>query len=272
MKAIIQAAAEAIQASQAILIMTGAGMGVDSGLPDFRGDRGFWRAYPVYQELGLRFEELANPKWFREDPEFAWGFYGHRLNLYRRTQPHAGYGLMQRWIGEKDHFVFTSNVDSQFQKAGFDPERIFEVHGSLFWLQCTEDCREVWPAPEQAIALNPAESHALGPLPQCPSCGALARPNLLMFMDYGYISPRRDEQEARLDRFLERHRGKMVLIEIGAGTAVSTVRRMSNYLQENGSTLIRINPREAHGPRGTLSIEMPGLAALEAIDAQLGQQ
>ncbi len=62
-------------------------MGVDSGLPDFRGAEGFWRAYPVMAKLGLSFEEMANPAWFQTDPHLAWAFYGHRLNLYRRTQP-----------------------------------------------------------------------------------------------------------------------------------------------------------------------------------------
>ena len=52
-------------------------MGVDSGLPDFRGDRGFWKAYPPYAKLGLHFAEMANPRWFDSDPELAWGFYGH---------------------------------------------------------------------------------------------------------------------------------------------------------------------------------------------------
>src|SRR5690348_10067591 len=76
-------AARAIADADAMLIAAGAGMGVDSGLPDFRGPEGFWRAYPAFAALGLRFEEVANPSWFRRDPALAWGFYGHRLNLYR---------------------------------------------------------------------------------------------------------------------------------------------------------------------------------------------
>ena len=67
-------------------------MGVDSGLPDFRGDQSSWRAYPPYKKLGLNFIEMANPEWFSRDPRLGWGFYGHRLNLYRTTSPH------HRWI------------------------------------------------------------------------------------------------------------------------------------------------------------------------------
>jgi NAD-dependent SIR2 family protein deacetylase len=138
----IEQAARAVASADALLIAAGAGMGVDSGLPDFRGDQGFWRAYPPYQKLGLRFTALANPHWFASDPELAWGFYGHRLNLYRATQPHDGFRILLSWAQRMRHgaFVFTSNVDGQFQRAGFDLEQILEVHGSIDWMQCTGNC------------------------------------------------------------------------------------------------------------------------------------
>ncbi len=59
--------------ARALVVATGAGMGVDSGLPDFRGDQGFWNAYPVYERLGLSFVDAANPDPFDEDPAFGWG-------------------------------------------------------------------------------------------------------------------------------------------------------------------------------------------------------
>src|SRR5689334_6464116 len=70
----IESAAREIAAAEALLITAGAGMGVDSGLPDFRGVDGFWRAYPAFAKLGVRFEEMANPAWFGRDPSLAWGF------------------------------------------------------------------------------------------------------------------------------------------------------------------------------------------------------
>ena len=77
-------AAQALASANALIIAAGAGMGVDSGLPDFRGPDGFWKAYPPYRRLGLDFVSLANPRWFTDDPAIAWGFYGHRLALYPR--------------------------------------------------------------------------------------------------------------------------------------------------------------------------------------------
>ena len=87
----LKRAALALSEADALLVTAGAGMGVDSGLPDFRGNEGFWKAYPPMAKLGVSFVEMANPFWFDRDPSLAWGFYGHRLNLYRRTVPHAGF-------------------------------------------------------------------------------------------------------------------------------------------------------------------------------------
>ena len=167
-------AAQAIATADALLIGAGAGMGVDSGLPDFRGKEGFWRAYPPYQRLGLDFVALANPRWFAEDPTLAWGFYGHRMGLYRQTTPHAGV-LDPRPLGQPDEqgaFVFTSNVDGQFQRAGFDPERIVEVHGSFDGMQCTRECGiGIFPGESCDVEIDPESMRAIHPLPSCPRCG-----------------------------------------------------------------------------------------------------
>ena len=84
----IEKAAAAVAMADALLVTAGAGMGVDSRLPDFRGDKGFWKAYPPFERLGVSFVDMANPGWFARDPELAWGFYSHRLELYRATEPH----------------------------------------------------------------------------------------------------------------------------------------------------------------------------------------
>jgi NAD-dependent SIR2 family protein deacetylase len=65
----LRRAADALRQADALLIGAGAGMGVDSGLPDFRGDAGFWKAYPPFR--GRAFAEMSNPYWFRSDPQLA---------------------------------------------------------------------------------------------------------------------------------------------------------------------------------------------------------
>ncbi len=246
-------AAEAIAGADALLVTAGSGMGMDSGLPDFRGTEGFWRAYPPFARLGLRFEEMANPVHFVRDPALAWGFYGHRLGLYRAARPHRGFELLQRWAARMRSglFVFTSNVDGQFQRAGFSPERVVECHGSLFHLQCAAPCNdEIWSVGDAEVRVDEETLRARPPLPTCLACGGTARPNVLMFGDWLWVPHRTAAQEERLRTWLDRLDGALVVVEIGAGTAVPTVRLTSEHVaRERGGRLLRINPREA-GCRG----------------------
>jgi len=265
----IEKAYKTIEEADALLITAGAGIGVDSGLPDFRGEEGFWRAYPKAGELGLRFEQMANPQWFEKDPHLAWAFYGHRLHLYRDTLPHKGFDILRTLSRTKKYggFVFTSNVDGQFQKAGFEEEKIMEVHGSIHHLQCTRNCRgEIWSAEDVTIEI--AEGfRAKDPLPHCPHCGAMARPNILMFGDWEWESSRTDAQSRRLQSWLamlEDAGATLAVIELGAGTAVPTVRRTGEDVARHfGTPLIRINPREPQDAE--IGIAMGALEALEEI-------
>jgi len=266
-------AAEAIAEAEALLITAGAGIGVDSGLPDFRGDEGFWRAYPPLKKLGIGFMDMANPIWFKRDPERAWGFYGHRLELYRSTEPHDGFRIMHGWGDRLPHgcFVFTSNVDGQFQKAGFDRERILECHGSIHHLQCLNHCGEITPAGGAEVEVDPETFRAVPPLPACPSCGAPARPNVLMFGDWGWLPGRTEAQERRFGAWASNLDGaRLVVVEVGAGTAVPTVRMTSEQLARRpGATLIRINVRESQVPDSHIGLPLGGLEAIREIDQRL---
>ncbi|WP_367889727.1 hypothetical protein [Burkholderia sp. S171] len=80
-----------------LLITAGAGMGVDSGLPDFLGPEGFWRAYPALRAHGMCFHDIASPAALKKSPTLGWSFYGHRLALYRATEPHEGFRILASW-------------------------------------------------------------------------------------------------------------------------------------------------------------------------------
>jgi NAD-dependent SIR2 family protein deacetylase len=262
-------AAEAVLAADALLIGAGAGMGVDSGLPDFRGPEGFWRAYPAFH--GKRFAEISNPVWFQRDPEQAWGFFGHRLHLYRGTLPHSGFEILRRW-GESrplGYFVYTSNVDGHFQQAGFSPRRIVECHGSIHFLQCVDGCTDaIWPADETTVQVDADTVRAQGPLPQCGRCGKLARPNILMFGDGGWIAKRSQEQESRYHQWLRQVSGKrLAVVEFGAGTGVPTVRL---ECEERAERLIRVNPRDTSAPPGSIVLPMAALQAIQMMNRVIG--
>lgn len=261
-----------LKGSEVLVITSGAGMGVDSGLPDFRGEKGFWRAYPLYERLGLNFYDMANPQHFEEDPAFGWGFYGHRLEMYRRVEPHEGFKIILSWI-EKfglDYFVVTSNVDGHFQKAGFSEDKIYEVHGSIHYLQCLIPCcDDIWFCDEE-IPVDYETMRALR-VPRCRHCGAVARPNILMFGDWGWISKRSDVQRSLFYSFLERHRDKkMLVIEVGAGKAIPTIRRISEMIGSSyRAIVIRINPREPEIDLPHISVKDTALKAIKKIDSYL---
>ncbi|MBN6035070.1 NAD-dependent protein deacetylase [Amycolatopsis sp. 195334CR] len=243
-------------------------MGVDSGLPDYRGDEGFWRAYPPYARLGLSFAELADPGHFGADPELAWGFFGHRLDLYRNTVPHRGFGLLRGWHASTR--VFTSNVDGQFQRAGWPEDHVGEVHGSIHHLQCFTGCSDrIWSADGIEVQVDPDTMRAHPPLPACPDCGGLARPNILMFDDFGWLPHRSDGPLEALTAWRRKHRD-LVVVELGAGQAVPTVRRYAELASAATGKLIRINPREAEVRHGRgISLPLPSLEALSLIDSAL---
>jgi NAD-dependent SIR2 family protein deacetylase len=273
-EATIEKGASTVAKANALLITAGAGMGVDSGLPDFRGDKGFWKAYPPFERLGVSFFDMANPGWFSRDPELAWGFYGHRLELYRATEPHRGFSILQRWAQSLKYgsFVFTSNVDGHFQEAGFSHDRVIECHGSISHLQCTEPCSsEIWRADDLEVNVDEESFRATSELPTCPHCGAVARPNVLMFGDWHWIPGRTAEQERRFSDWLARAAGpKLAIIELGAGSAVPTVRMTSEQIaSRSGATLVRINPREPQVRHGHIGLAQEALEALEAIDQRL---
>ena len=246
-------------------------MGVDSGLPDFRGNTGFWNAYPPFRKLGLSFYDLANPIWFRDNPRQAWGFYGHRMNLYRATEPHAGFEILLDWAKSKPggYFVFTSNVDGHFQQKGFDSEHVIECHGSFSFLQCRKPCtNELLPSVDVEIDINEATMLAREPLPRCKNCGAIARPSILMFDDWNWVESFHAAQRDKYSQWwqtIQPHQ-KVAVIEIGAGTAVPSVRNEAESRTADWNcTLIRINVRESEGPAGCISIAKPGLETLEEI-------
>lgn len=271
MKDAIRQAAEWLRDADGLLITAGAGMGVDSGMPDFRGTEGFWRAYPSLGASGIRFEEVASPQTFRHQPELAWAFYGHRLELYRQTQPHHGFDMLRVWAARMNRgaFVFTSNVDGHFQKAGFADDRIAECHGSIHRLQCVDECTQrTWPADDVRPVIDERTFRLVSLLPRCSFCGEVARPNILMFNDSQWIASLACQKIRHLETWISQC-DNLVAVELGAGRAIPTVRRFG---ERYANRLIRINPQDfkVHEDKG-IGIAGGALESLDRIDRQLSE-
>ena len=217
-----------------VIILAGAGMSAECGFETFRGTTGFWN--------NKSFAKLANYQNFLMNITEGWEFYGYRFNEYKNGTPHAGYEALLDFITltGKDHFVITSNVDGMFEKAGFNSDKIFEVHGNIFHTQCIKCLKP----------LSKLESYD-GVIPKC-DCGCALRPNILMFDDDGFITERHNVQEKKYYDFVRDNKGKKtVIIEIGAGTAVPTIRLMTSELSVKfDAPVFRINPIKSKSTKG----------------------
>jgi NAD-dependent deacetylase len=245
----ITLAKEAIKDADAILITAGAGMGVDSGLPDFRGNEGLWTAYPPIKKLGYDFKQMESSSLFRTNPNLAWGFYGHRMNLYRNTEPNIGFSLLKDLVNSKknNYFIFTSNVDGHFQKAGFSEDKIYEIHGSINYLQCIDNCvNRLVKNNLRNIDVN-METLETEMTPVCKDCSKSIMPNILMFGDGVFNETIVNQQNDRFKKWLVSLKdSKIVILEIGAGRTIPTIRNFNDgYSKKNDNVkLIRINPVE----------------------------
>lgn len=254
------------------MVAAGAGMSVDSGLPDYRSKEGFWNEFLPYKELKRDYAEMATPRGFMEDPEFAWGFFAHQLNLFRSTTPHNGYNVLHNICKNtsKSFFVVTTNVDGHFLKAGFPAAKVHECHGTIHKLQCISPCnRKTWSANELYLSVDTKHMRLTSPIPRCPNCNNTARPNIFMFGDTKYVW---EEAQPAADRFRDwlqnNMKSKLIILEIGAGLGAPGLRNhCEEYCREvTCSTLIRINKDYPETPRPhDVSIKATATDALSAI-------
>lgn len=238
---------QSIAKAEVILVLAGAGMSADSGLPTYRDREGFWNAYPLYRELSKDYERMMSPYGLQSDPAFAWGFFAHQYRLYHDALPHQGYkDLLALCQQKQDYFIVTTNIDGLFLKAGFPSNHLHQAHGSIHTLQCSIPCqRTVWEIDRLDVEVDYTTMRAKEPLPRCPHCGSVARPNIFMFGDSeeSYIWEYGREQAKAFRAWRERHLHRQVLIlEIGVGAEGMKRHAQTYYREFPHATLIRINP------------------------------
>lgn len=236
---------ELIKSSQTALFLTGAGMSADSGIPTFRDKEGYWRNFPAFKEKGLEAQELASPYSFEVRPQYAWAFYEWRRRNAHKNTPHEGYYVIVRMMKEifEASFVHTTNTDGYHLRSGVAPTDVYEVHGSMWRLQCMRGLacsyfvKENYDVPlcdldeNTMIATN---------LPHCPVCASLLRPNILMFGDWDYVE--NEYQANNYYQFISDVKTPDVVFLIGSSGAVPTNDYVANKLKFYGSKVVTINP------------------------------
>lgn len=156
----VEALLEALRVARSVLVLTGAGISAESGLPTFRGAGGLWRTHRV--------EELASPEGFARDPRLVWTWYNERRSAHRRAQPNPGHlaiaGLERR---VPEFTLATQNVDSLHVRAG--SHNVLELHGNLREARCT-GCAAKQPI-EDGLPLERIDH----------DCGGRMRPDIVWF-------------------------------------------------------------------------------------------
>jgi NAD-dependent deacetylase len=157
----VRTVAEKIKASSRVVVLTGAGVSQESGVPTFRGKDGLWKQY--------RAEELATLEAFQRNPELVWEWYDWRRGLIKPLKPNPGhYALVAFEKRVQDFSLVTQNVDGLHRVAG--SSNPIEMHGTIWRVRCME-CRRTFENRDVPIKI----------LPACKACGGLLRPDVVWF-------------------------------------------------------------------------------------------
>lgn len=200
-----------------VVILTGAGVSAESGIPTFRGPEGFWRV----GSRNYRPLELATHRAFVDQPEAVWAWYLYRRAACRAAAPnpaHLALADLERRLAERMLLV-TQNVDGLHLRAGSSLERTFQIHGNLDYYRCDRGCGQpALPIPDELgegwageRELTAGEARAL----RCPACGGWRRPHVLWFDEYY------DEENFRFNSSLAATAAAALLIVIGTSGATN---------------------------------------------------
>jgi NAD-dependent deacetylase len=234
--------AEQIRARQPCVVLTGAGVSTESGIPDFRSPGGLWAEFDPL--------EYGSIDAFRRDPLKVWSFYRPRVKMLTEAEPNPAH----RALAELERLglvcaVVTQNIDLLHERAG--SREVVEVHGSIRTSSCP-GCGERYPLERVIDLLDGSEA------PACPACGAVLKPDVVFF---GELLP----AEA-IDRALELAREAALLLVVGSALEVHPVAGLPLETLDAGGELAIVN----QGPtllddRATLRIDGAAGHVLPAV-------
>ena len=257
-------ARELLRSSQRTLVLTGAGVSAESGVPTFRGPDGLWKSH--------RPEQLATARGFQADPRLVWEWYGWRRERVAACHPNAAHeALAYRTVQDPHSRIVTQNVDglhelalestpepsrgssrpSTLEAAGAggstppSPARPLELHGSLYRVRCTS-CRF------SARHRDPIDATSDVTLPRCPECADLLRPDVVWFGEA--LDPR------VLRTAMEEAERAEVCLVVGTSAVVQPAASLPLVTREAGGVIIEIN-LEATPLSKVAQISLKGTAA-----------
>ena len=213
----VERLAELVRARGPVVVLTGAGISTESGIPDFRSPTGIWAHYDP--------QEYATIDAFHADPVKVWRFYALRFRALTEAEPNAGHkALAELERAGLVRAVVTQNIDLLHERAG--SRDVVEVHGSIRTSSCLR-CRSRYPLED---VLRQVEADGV---PRCPDCGEVLKPDVVFF---GELLP-----EAAIDRAYELARSAGLLLVVGSGLEVWPVSLLPDETLRAGGVVAIVN-------------------------------
>lgn len=228
-----------------VLVITGAGVSAESGIPTFRGKDGYWRNLdPI---------KLATAEAFARNPELVWQWYRERRQRIRSAQPNAGHEAIARLARRAGELLLvTQNVDDLHERGGMAKTEMVQIHGDIFLTKCSRCDFEHEQEQEQ------------DGIPRCTKCDALMRPGVVWF---GEPLPARETQ--RVENYLQRDSCGVVIVA-GTTATFGYIIDWALRASRRGGQLIEVNPEETPLSRfATRLVREPAAVALPRIVDQL---
>jgi NAD-dependent deacetylase len=230
---------------QRILVITGAGISAESGIPTFRGKDGYWRNFDPMK--------LATPEAFARDPQLVWEWYRERRRGIRAAQPNAAHKAivdLAAWAHE--FLLVTQNVDDLQTRAGLAADKMVQIHGDIFATRCSRCDADYEHEREQEE------------IPKCRRCGALTRPGVVWFGEM--LDPRKIDV---VESYIARAACELVLV-IGTTALFDYIVDWTTRAAGDHGALVEINPAETPlSAFATRSIRKPAAVALPHMVGRL---
>jgi len=228
-----------VRESQPCVVLTGAGISTESGIPDFRSPTGLWRRFDP--------TEVGSLQAFRFDPARVWGYYAQRFEALLAAEPNEGHRALAE-LEERGlvSAIVTQNIDLLHERAG--SHEVLEVHGSIRTSSCPR-CGAVYPLLQVLELL---------PLPTCAECGAVLKPDVVFF---GELLP-----DGVLERAIELAAEARLMLVVGSSLEVMPVAGLPLQTMDSGGRLAIVNQgRTPLDYRAAVRIDAPAGETLRAV-------
>ncbi len=226
------------QTSGRIVVLTGAGISAESGIPTFRGEEGYWRV----GSRNYHPHDMATFEAFQRMPDEVWAWYLYRRSVCRAALPNAAHEAlvrMERHLGGRFQLI-TQNVDGLHLRAGQSADRTWQIHGNIDYMRCGKACdAAIYPLPaavgERFGNTDTVDDRLRGHL-TCPACGWRARPHVLWF-DEAY-----DETRYRFESSMDAMTGADALVVVGTSGATTLPTLLVQASVRTGIPLLVVDP------------------------------